>query len=583
MTDSRRPEKPEIEDEMTMDWGSDVPAEILRRLDIEYIALNPGASFRGFHDSLVNYLGNREPQILLCLHEDHAVAIAHGYAKATGKPMAVALHANVGLMHALLGIFNAWCDRMPMFVIGANGPFDTTRRRPWIDWIHTQKDQGALLRNSVKWDDEPSSAAALVESMLRANILMRTPPQGPVYICLDVELQESRLCDPIDIPAVERFKPAQNAMASPQVVAAVADALVAAQRPVILVGRSSRSPTAWDQRVRLAELSGARVATDLKSAAAFPTDHPLHLSGLTLRISKQLIAAVRDADLVLSLDWIDSASLLREVGGEMSARIINCSLDTYVHSGASMEHYGLAPADISVLADPESFVADLLGEVDARLNSRPKWEDSVDAGVLPALHQNRKPDDDGIAPSDIGLVLNRFRDKHKLTLARVPIAWEGDTYAFKEPLDFLGYDGGGGLSSGPGNTIGAALGLRNTDRRVIGILGDGDFMQAASALWTAARYAIPALFIISNNRSNYTDVAHQKTMARQRARPLQNSGIGQHIDDPAIDLAALAVAQGVAAEGPITRYGDLLPALEKALSVVADGRPYLLDIRVYRE
>ncbi|MDH3634924.1 MAG: thiamine pyrophosphate-binding protein [Gammaproteobacteria bacterium] len=583
MTDPQRPEIPDIEDEMSMDWGSDVAAEMLRRLDIEYITLNPGASFRGFHDSLVNYLGNHDPQILLCLHEDHAVAIAHGYAKATGKPMAVALHANVGLMHALLGIFNAWCDRVPMFVIGANGPFDTTRRRPWIDWIHTQKDQGALLRNSVKWDDEPSSAAALVESMLRANILMRTPPQGPVYICLDVELQESKLCDPVEIPAVERFQPAQNPMVSPQVVATVADALVAAQRPVILVGRSSRSPVAWDQRVRLAELSGACVATDLKSPAAFPTDHPLHLSGLTLRISKQLIAAVRNADLVLLLDWIDSASLLREAGGEISARIINCSLDTYVHSGASMEHYGLAPADISVLADPESFVADLLSEVDSRLNSRPKWVDSANAGVQPAPRQNSKSDDDGIAPSDIGLVLNRFRDKHKLTLARVPIAWEGDIYAFKEPLDFLGYDGGGGLSSGPGNTIGAALGLCNTDRRVIGILGDGDFMQAASALWTAARYAIPALFIISNNRSNYTDVAHQKTMARQRARPLQNSGIGQHIDDPAIDLAALAIAQGVAAEGPITRYGDLVPELEKALAVVAEGHPYLLDIRVDRE
>ena len=95
-------------------FGSDVVADALRALDIPYIALNPGASYRGLHDSLVNYLGNERPQMLLCLHEESAVAIAHGYAKVTGKAMAAAVHSNVGLMHATMAIFNAWCDRMPM-------------------------------------------------------------------------------------------------------------------------------------------------------------------------------------------------------------------------------------------------------------------------------------------------------------------------------------------------------------------------------------------------------------------------------------------------------------------------------------
>ena len=174
----------------TVAWGSDVAAQMLRRLGIPYISLNPGASYRGLHDSLVNHLGNERPGILLCLHEDHSVAIAHGYAKATGEPMACVLHSNVGLLHGMMSLFNAWCDRVPMIVLGATGPLDAEKRRPWIDWIHTSRDQGAFIRSIIKWDDQPSSPQALVESMCRANIATRTAPTAPVYICLDAGLQE---------------------------------------------------------------------------------------------------------------------------------------------------------------------------------------------------------------------------------------------------------------------------------------------------------------------------------------------------------------------------------------------------------
>src|SRR3954454_20661839 len=146
-------------------WGSDVAADVIRSLDIPYIALNPGASFRGLHDSLVNHLGNRAPQMLLCLHEEHAVAIAHGYAKVSERPLAAALHSNVGLMHGTMAIFNAWCDRIPVLVIGATGPVDAAKRRPWIDWIHTAADQGALIRNYSKWDNQPVSPQAAVEAL----------------------------------------------------------------------------------------------------------------------------------------------------------------------------------------------------------------------------------------------------------------------------------------------------------------------------------------------------------------------------------------------------------------------------------
>ena len=188
-------------------FGSDVVADALRAIDIPYIALNPGASYRGLHDSLVNYLGNERPQMLLCLHEESAVAIAHGYAKVTGKAMAAAVHSNVGLMHATMAIFNAWCDRMPMVILGATGPVDAVKRRPWIDWIHTARDQGALVRGYTKWDDQPASPAAAREAVLRANWIANTAPRGPTYVNLDAEMQESKLAEPVPPIDAKRFMP----------------------------------------------------------------------------------------------------------------------------------------------------------------------------------------------------------------------------------------------------------------------------------------------------------------------------------------------------------------------------------------
>ena len=222
-------------------WGSDVVADTLRALNIPYIALNPGASYRGLHDSIVNYLGNETPQMLLCLHEESAVAIAQGYAKVTGKAMAAAVHSNVGLFHATMAIFNAWCDRTPVVILGATGPVDAAKRRPWIDWIHTAADQGAIVRDYTKWDDQPASPAAAREAIVRATWIANTAPMGPVYINLDAELQETKLGEPLAPIDVNRFMPATTAAPSPELVAEVAALLKSAKHPVILMGRVSRS------------------------------------------------------------------------------------------------------------------------------------------------------------------------------------------------------------------------------------------------------------------------------------------------------------------------------------------------------
>ena len=309
-------------------WGSDAIAATLRELDIPYVALNPGASYRGLHDSLVNYLGNTRPRMLLCLHEESAVALAHGWAKVTGRPMGAIVHSNVGLMHATMAIFNAWCDRMPIIVLGATGAVDAMRRRPWIEWIHTARDQGALIRNYTKWDDQPASVGAAQEAILRANMIAQTAPRGPVYININLELQEDEIGALPPPPAMARFAPPAPPEPAGPLVRQAAELLAGARQPLILAGRGSRDPEAWQRRVALAEAIGARVMTDRKSGATFPTDHPLHGGGPELIVN---------SDVVLSLDWVDLAGVLHTAHGgkPVTAKIVQVSIDQYVHNGWS--------------------------------------------------------------------------------------------------------------------------------------------------------------------------------------------------------------------------------------------------------
>ena len=346
-------------------FGSDIVAETLRALDIPWIALTPGASYRGLHDSLVNHLGNESPQMLVCLHEESAVALAHGWAKVTGRPMAAAVHSNVGLFHATMAIFNAWCDRAPVLVIGATGPVDAAKRRPWIDWIHTAQDQGAIVRPYVKWDAQPASPAAAREALLRANWLARTAPSGPVYVNLDAGMQEAAVTEPLPPIEPARFMPLPVAAASPQAIAQAATMLRQASHPVILMGRVSGTKRHGSDGSRWPRRWVRVVATDGKTGAAFPTDHALHIGAPATFPSDALKDALRSADLILSLDWVDLGGTL--IGcvraWRRSAKVIQVSLDHHLHNGWSMDHQALPAVDLLLPAEPDSVVAALLAEL----------------------------------------------------------------------------------------------------------------------------------------------------------------------------------------------------------------------------
>jgi thiamine pyrophosphate-dependent acetolactate synthase large subunit-like protein len=558
-------------------WGSDAIAELIARLDLPYISLTPGSSFRGLHDSLVNHLGNRRPRMILCLHEEHAAAIAHGYAKVTGRPMAVALHSNVGLLHASMAIFNAFCDRVPMLVLGATGPWDAAKRRPWIDWIHTAADQGAVVRDYVKWDDQPGSVPAALEAIVRADALTRAYPSAPVYVCLDAALQEAPLPPGVVAPSPERHRPPPPLPPDPATAERIVDLLLGAERPIILAGRVGRDLEAWEARTRLAERLGAGVLTDLKTAGAFPTAHPLHAAPPGVFLTPAACSLLARADVVLSLDWVDLGGTLRQAHGsaEPPARIISVSGDAALHRGWSKDHFELAPADVAVASHPDVVVPALLERLGGRTRARDGWPPPRPAGP-----PSTPAGVEGIRIGEVAASLREALDGRASCLARVPLGWHGEDWTVSHPLDSIGLEGGAGVGAGPGVAVGAALALAESERLAVAVIGDGDYLMGATALWTAARCRLRLLVVVANNRSFFNDEVHQQRVALSRGRPVENRWVGQRLDDPAPDIAGMARSLGLEGHGPVTDRSELRSVLRRAADAAYAGAGVVVDVVV---
>ena len=566
-------------------FGSDAIADLLRALEFDYIALTPGASFRGLHDSLVNYLGNKKPKILLCVHEEHAVALAHGYARVTGRPMAVALHANVGLMHATMAIFNAWCDRIPIFMLGAVGPMDAVKRRPWVDWIHTSRDLGALIRGYTKWDDQPGSVAAALEAMVRAYRIATTAPCGPVFVNLDATIQEEASQN-VPPPLLDRFPAAVSGDPPADAVASVAAMLAKARRPLLMIGRVSSDPGDFDRRVQLAERFDARVLTDLKTGASFPTRHRLHPYAPGLYVSGDAGVLIREADVIVSLDWIDLAGSLRQAcNGEMpAAKIVQCSVDQYSHNGWNMDYQSLPPTDVSILSTPDRLVSCLLAVVGERSPRPIATTASMSAPAASAGTGPASPSDH-ISIDELARTTVDALEAHRPSYIRLPLGWPGEYCRFEHPLDYIGFDGGGGIGSGPGMAVGAALALQGKGggRLPVAILGDGDYLMGLTALWTGVHNRVPLLVIVSNNQSFFNDELHQERVARTRGRPIENRWIGLRMDGPRMNLATLADGQGAVGLGPVRTVADLKQAIATGVARVREGALCVIDVHVAPE
>jgi thiamine pyrophosphate-dependent acetolactate synthase large subunit-like protein len=428
-----------------------------------------------------------------------------------------------------------------------------------------------LIRNFTKWDNQPGSPAAAMEALLRASQIAQTAPKGPVYVNLEVEMQEKKLKEMPVMPEVGRYPVPQATLPAPELVAAAAKLLSGAKNPLILAGRCSRSEEGWKGRLALAEKLNAPVLTSIKLAAAFPTDHRLHpvppFQGL-LPEAKALIAA---ADVILSLDWLDLAGTFKQAFGAaaVKAKVIQVSCDAYSHRGWSMDHQGLPPMDLYLMCETDAAVPLLLEAVTSRPASA-AFPERVPLPPIPAEPSLR----------GVGAALEIATRGMDVCYTRFPLGWSGAYTHFRHPLDYIGHDGGAGVGSGPGMTVGAALALKGTGRIPVGLLGDGDFLMGNTAVWTAAHYQLPCLMIVCNNRSFYNDERHQGRMAEQRGRPAENRWIGQHIANPDIDIAGMARMMGAEGIGPVAKADDLLPSVKQGLAAAWAGRVCVIDARV---
>ena len=414
------------------------------------------------------------------------------------------------------------------------------------------------------------------ESLLRAYKIATTPPCGPVYVCFDAALQETRIGDLPALPSAERARKPRAVAPDPEAAKEAAELLQAAQNPVILMGRVSRSEADWERRLKLAEALGAIVLTDAKTGASFPTRHRLQGPPAGNNPSPEACEVLRAADVVLSLDWVDLAGALKAGWGDepVGTKVILASLDHLVHNGWSMDYQGLPPIDLHLAVEPDIAVAAILPLL---RRARPAGQG---APTLPPTTAARAPRPDVITPVSLAAGLRDAVGSRPTCLIRSPLAWGGHVWETNHPLDALGGDGGGGIGGGPGMAVGAALALRGSGRLPIAVLGDGDFLMGATALWTAVHYRIPLLIVVANNNSFFNDELHQDRMARQRNRPVANRWIGQRIADPEPDLGMLARGQGATGFGPVRDPAELVRTLRSAIETVEAGGVALVDVRV---
>jgi thiamine pyrophosphate-dependent acetolactate synthase large subunit-like protein len=571
--------------------GADFMIDVFKSLGIEYVASNPGSSFRGLHESLLNHGGNKSPEFITCCHEESSVAMAHGYAKIEGKPMMVFAHGTVGVQHAAMAIYNAYCDRVPIYIVLGN-IMDATWRRARVEWVHSVQDAAAMVRDFTKWDDAPLSLPHFAESAVRAYKIATTPPAMPVVLVADAELQEKPVQDGLDlhIPKLTLAAPPQGDSAA---VAQAAKMLVAAENPVIVAGRLCRTPNGMKLLSELAETLQAAVV-DQRTRMNFPSRNPLNQS---LRSR----AAVSNADVILGLEVDDMYSLVHSFSEQLEyktrttskagAKLISITAgDLYLKSNyQDFERY--QELDLSIPGDGEATLPALIEAVkrlitpdrkrafqergvqladahrkageQARADAAYAWDATpISTARLSAELWAQIKKEDWSLVSDVGMVS----------------AWPTRLWDFDKHYRFIGGSGGAGIGYGAPASAGAALANKKHGRLSVSIQTDGDLMYAPGVLWTAAHHRIPLLSVMHNNRAYHQEVMQVQIMANQHQRGIDRAHIGTRIDDPDINYAQVAQGFGLQGIGPIIDPKDLGPAIARGIEAVKRGEPALIDV-----
>ena len=575
-------------------YVSDVMAELLSEMDFGHVFLLPGASYRGLHDSLVNHNRNYNPQIVLATSELSAASMAHGYAKATGKPSLCILHDLVGLMNGSMGLYNAYCDRVPVVFLGGAGPLDPDQRR-FIEWNHSASTQADIIKNWVKWTDEPPTGNATIKSILRGKQIAATAPQGPVYVSIDTHVQEQPIDDTLEPydASLPRHQAPPPMAANEDALQQAAEMIVNAEFPVIVGGRFGMYEAVRDPLIELLNLTGAGALND-RAIYCWPSDHPQNLSGDD--------KALLEADVIVCLDVIDinntmgtyairRRSDMREARDKAPAKIIDLSLNGIDNNSWTAFGGPTPPVDLQIVCEPQHGVDQLIAAVrktlerdassHARIRARKKTlsdrHDALRAEQTAKAHENWDA-----APVKIERMIHEVfqavKDKDWVLTAANHRSFNEVVWNFPGAGAFLGSDGGGGVGYNASAAVGAALALRDKGKFCVSIGGDGDYLMAPATIWSAVHYRVPMLHIINNNSTWGNDEVHQIEVAHNRNRPKENAWIGQAMRDPIINFADVARGFGAWAEGPVGTPGDLADALQRAVAEVEKGRVAVLDV-----
>jgi acetolactate synthase I/II/III large subunit len=571
--------------------GSDFMVDVIKSLGIEYVASNPGSSFRGLHESVINYGGNESPEFITCCHEESAVAMAHGYAKIEGKPMAVFLHSDVGLQHGSMAIYNAFCDRVPVYLIAGNA-LEINSRRPGVEWDHSVQDAAAIVRDCLKWDDTPVSLDHFAESAVRAYKIAMTPPMAPVLIVADGELQEGAIPDDakFQIPKLTHAMPPQGDSGS---VAEAARLLVAAENPVILLERTARTADGLKYTVELAETLQAPVI-DLAARMNFPSQHPLNQTERTRGV-------IAGADVILGLEALNFWGTTNSYRDQLhrtsqpiikpSTKLISISASDLYMKSNYQDFQRYTEVDLAMAADAEATLPSLIEAVKRLLTDDKKRAYEDRGKKLAAQHADalRRSRDEAAFSWDASPITTArlcaeiwgaIRNEDWSLVCEVSPwvnRWPLRLWNFDKYHQYIGNSGGFGVGYGAPSSLGAALANKKHGRLTVTIQNDGDLMYAPGVLWTSAHHRIPLLSVMHNNRAYHQEVMHVQRMCDRHSRGIDRASIGTTITDPNINFAMVAKGMGVYSEGPIEDPKDLGPAIQRALAVVRKGEPALVE------
>jgi len=572
--------------------GSDFMVDVFKSLNLEYVCAVAGSSFRGLHESVVNYAGNKNPEFITCCHEESSVAMGHGYAKIEGKPLCVFAHGTVGLQHASMAIYNAFCDRVPVYIVIANNLDALTRDPAYGEWPHSVQDAAAMVRDYTKWDDQPASLQHFAESAVRAYKIAMTPPMAPVLLVADSELQENPIRADVRLSIPKLTLPAPPVGES-GAVAEAARMLAQAENPVIVVGRNTRTQAGIDRLVELAEALQASVI-DMNDRMNFPTRHSLNQSA-------RRNAVVADADVILGLEASDFWSALNTYHDQVhrssrsltkpDAKLISITAGDLYTKANYQDFNRFTEVDMAIAGEGEATLPSLIEQTKRQMTAERKRVAQDRGAKLTAAHQKALEaareeaaygwDASPISTARVSAELYaqiKNQDWAMVSILQHFSWWPIRLWDFNKHYQFLGRQGGGGVGYNAPATVGAALANKKYGRLSVSIQDDGDLLFAPAVLWTAAHHRIPLLSIMHNNRAYHEEMMHVQRMADRHNRGIDRGGIGTTFTEPNVDFAKLAQGFGVYAEGPIENPKDLGPAIKRALAVVKRGEPALLDV-----